>query len=295
MAYWGFVGLAVAVAACWFFNVAYYREAQLEHPVFLDHYIEAESGSGVVFYLYVLENRSETNRIERIRIPELEDAQVSRSWNDSYRYQDLAHFEVFLDQEMASELYFENWEHAETPIMIGQVEVMYTDGSVSTENIGEIRLYPRLYNTDKPLSAQDKIMEAQRGQSTVVAQENLKITGVDYNEASRLGNRLELYWGQGSEVGEWDFERPEEDRIIGKPIHEVQFPMELKLGEDVTVRYRFRDVTAQDWSKVYQLLPRFRVETKKEIIQARPITIQYSPAPTEDEVRQFVEERRNRP
>ncbi|WP_037285346.1 hypothetical protein [Saccharibacillus sacchari] len=294
-AYWGFIGLAVAVAACWLFNVAYYRESQLEKPIFLDHYIEAESGSGAIFYLYVLENRGAGNRVERIRIPGLEEARVSLSWRDTYRYQELARFEVFLDQEAASEIYFENWENAEEPIVIEQVEAMYTDGSVLNENIGEIRLYPRLYSTDKPLSAQYAAMQSQSGQSTVMAQEDLKIAGVDYDDASRLGNRLELYWGQGSEVGEWDFERPEDERIIGKPINEVEFPIGLKLGEDATVRYRFQDATAHDWTKVYRLLPRFQVETKQETVEARPMVVQYDPYPSEDEVRQFVEERRDHP
>lgn len=83
--YWGFIGLAVAVAACWLFNIAYYRGAQLERPVFLKHYIEAEAQSGAVFYLYVLENNAEANRVERIRIPELESASVHPAWRDTYR------------------------------------------------------------------------------------------------------------------------------------------------------------------------------------------------------------------
>lgn len=294
-AYWGFISLAVAIAACWVFNVAYYREAQLEKPIFLDHYIEAESGSGAIFYLYVLENRGAENRVERIQIPELAEAQVSLAWRDTYRYQELMQFEVFMNQEQASEIYFEHWENAEEPIVIKQVDVIYTDRSVSTENIGEIRLYPRLNSTDKPLSAQHIAVEEQNGQSTVIANEDLKIAGVDYNDAARLGNRLELYWGQGSEVGERDFEQPEEERIIGTPINEVKFPIELKAGEEATVRYRFRDSTAHDWTKVYRLLPQFSVETPSETIQARPMTIQYMPYPSEDEVRKFVEERREHP
>lgn len=292
MAYWGFVGLAVAVAACWFFNVAYYREAQLEKPVFLDHYIEAEIDGGGLFSLHVLENREADNRIERIRIPGFEEAGVTRGWSETYRYQELTSFEIFLDQETASEINFENRQNAEEPIVIKQVEVMYTDRSVLTENIGEIRLYPRVSYAARPLTAQDNVTEAQSGQSTLVAQENLTVTGIDYNNASRLGNRLGLYWGQGSEVGDWDFEQPEDDRIIGKPINEVKFPIKLKVGEEATLRYLFRDATVHDWTKVYRLLPQIRVATEKETVEARPMAIRYMPYPTEDEVRKFVEERR---
>ncbi|WP_172195630.1 hypothetical protein [Saccharibacillus qingshengii] len=287
--YWIFAGLAVAAAACWIFNLAYYREGQLEKPVFLTHYIETENDEGTLFDLYVLENLEEEQQIAQIRIPGLERAQIAVSSRSSYRNQELVKYTVQLAGESADDVRF-TARSSDWPLVFKQIEVDYADGTRSTENIGEIHLYPRPSAEPVLTVPQSMSSNGQEGQSTLQAEEDLRITGVDTGFEVGLGSRLELYWGD--EVGEWDFDQPLEEWGRGSLLGEAKFPMELKKGGTTKLGYRFLDQADDDWATVYRLMPRIRTESSDGTSRILSVFVDYAPYPDEQQIRRFIKERR---
>lgn len=301
--YWIFAGLAVALTACWAFNLAYYREGQLEKPVFLTHYIEAENREGAIIHLYALQNRQEDDpgSIVEVSLPGLEQAEVSVSWRGTYRNQELVQYAVRLERESASDIRFGAWEEDDKPIKFDTVEVRHLDGSRSTEPIGELYVYPYTEATEALSVPETRESGERSGQSTIRAETDLRVTGVDRGARAAGGGQLQLYWSTGSAASQPA--ASEGESTNGVPLEQAKFPAVLRTGEQAVLSYALLERGDEDWATVYAIMPRVEIEVAAQAgtrngpgtSGSLPLFAETMPQPDERQVRQFVLARRDRP
>ncbi|CAM3585484.1 MULTISPECIES: hypothetical protein [Saccharibacillus] len=321
--YWIFAGLAVALTACWVFNLAYYRAGQLEKPVFLTHHIEAENREGAILHLYALQNRQEDDpgRIVEVSLPGLEQAEVSVSWSDTYRNQELVQYAVRLERESAGDIRFGAWAEDDKPIKFDTVEVRHLDGSRSTEPIGELYVYPYTEATEALSVPETRGSGERSGQTTIRAETDLRVTGVDRAAQAAGDGQLQLYWSTGSAARQPA--ASEGASANGVPLEQAKFPAVLRTGEQAVLSYARLERGDEDWATVYSIMPRVEIEMEAQAgtrigpgtsesagtesatetasgvgpgtSGSLPLFTEIMPRPDERQVRQFVLARRDRP
>ncbi len=269
------------VIASWIGNIAYSRGSQLPEGQFLRHYAETDYTPGNAFDLLFVANNNDKRKLIDVRIEELPafkyfPIQVHRE----YRHQSIYIVRGYFEEET-----IEPRAAAMEPLTVHSIKALYSDGTESEEDIGEIIVYRDAW----PMAA-DKVSAVElisgmgssdnSGSGTIRISKPVKLTEVKSRLLDKMKNRLEIDVKPASDRG-----IPMEGAVV--------LPVELNLGESLTVHYRFQ-LSKEDQAsmEVYRLLLREKFQEPDGHQLSNSIIADYLPNPTEGEMRAYVRDKR---
>ncbi|WP_138420073.1 hypothetical protein [Aquibacillus sediminis] len=255
---WLGIGLIII---SWIANYIYFQTHQLEQPIFLDHYygrqIEQEETHLPFHYLTNKQNPLEVQYIQ------VDDVQLYPVDNQSFGVWQATQPQIQYEQEFRHHyLKKVNVNVPSNVIPISednpswsfeQMQVYFTDGSVTNATVGKVRLYNRL-NNESVLEFRSGSSSNQHRESTsLMTTEEIRIDAIDVPfaeisnevaikvdvEQEKLQELEEIK--QNGERPDWhkrDFEVPWEE-VPGITIDDEVFPLEMERDEALRLFMRF--------------------------------------------------------
>lgn len=294
------VGTAAAfllIAASWIGNIWYYQEQQLGEPLFLEHHLEVFRDAGDSFDLYYLENLKENNRVSSIYFPEYPELNIVLHTPEyrKYSHQQMGRFIVSVEKSSKERM-------RKVPDSIQTVQILYNDGSIANQNIGEVRFI------DDPSRDGDNPVRMTSGGSG--SHGGGMGTGYDVFQVSKPvmleaiesaflllvdTHIMEVYLDHWPSTSKSPPPNVSEGTVsismTGKPLKEVELPISLNNGDGLRLSYKYNTKKGK-LGVIYR--PVVRLEFKEQ--DGREWTAflylgMNSPDFTEAEVRSLVKER----
>lgn len=270
----GAVYLAVAalVLASWIGNIFVYRGNQLPAGGFLRHYIEAPDSGGGSFFLIYVANRLDKRQLAGISV----DSPSNLRFYEPTIEMDLRHQKIYriLARVEPPE---DGPETGQDPIVIHTVNVQYTDGTSSREDVGEIRLLREAKEPDdaeSPIGSQSSSSSSDgTGTASMTVKRPVTLTGISSAWLPVLGNAFE-----------W------QANASGK---KLDLPASLTAKQPLTVSYQFHLPEDNPLSmNVYQLMLKMTFQEDSGKTYDGTMIAEHVPYPSEAEMHAYVRSQR---
>lgn len=267
------VWLAVAalVLASWIGNALYFRGSQLPEAKFLRHYIEATDG-GASFFLYYLANRQDDRKIANVSIEGLPWVQFSPpSVHTQLRHQTIYTVTAIVRPPETRPV------KEPEPLIFHSVRVSYSDGTITEEPIGEIRMYREAAlptDRQRPFDYRSTSGSSDgSGSSTIAVTSPVTLTDVSSAWLPMLGSAFQ-----------WE---------IKSDSKRLDLPADIPGDQAVTLAYKFRlPKDDSQWMDVYQTILKMSLRER----DGREWTVRayanYMPYPSERQMRAYVQQMR---
>ncbi|MFB9275638.1 hypothetical protein [Cohnella cellulosilytica] len=274
--------VVMLIAGSWLANYGYYRYYRLPEPGFLRHYIETTYTPSVAFDLLYVANKDDLRKPTSVTAKGLEallfyPVQVHQELSSHTIYILRGYFDVNRMSERS--------EEAEEPLRLNSVTVYYSDGTMSEENVGEIIVYRPVWPPETSKEPPVRMSMAgsssdHGGRAVVSVNRQVTLTGLTSAWLEKLGDsfRYELKTA-ASETPQTSDASP---------------PLELSEGQAVTLDYRFRMQGTSDALSVYNVQLRERYEEPGGDSYIYTVFANYTPYPTDAQMRAYVREIRGR-
>lgn len=214
---WVFIGLFL-LALTWIGNIFYYKLHVLKEPIFLKHYYDFSNGLDRIS-LYYIDNLNNKDSIINIELPELDMGYADFSegtHNNDNRYYIMKSATISLNrnkEDNKSVLYNDK--------IITKAIINFSRGKTMTVDLGKIYLGNRSENTIPSLIATYSSSGSDNTSSnSFKADKALKVTGIECSFPELMGDILKI-------------------QINDKDVKNVKFPIELKQGEELTIKNSF--------------------------------------------------------
>lgn len=295
------VGTAAAfllIAASWIGNVWYYQEHQLGEPFFLEHHLEVLRGPGDTFDLYYLENLEEDNPVSSIYFPEYPELNIVLHTPAyvKYSHQQLGRFIVSVGESSKG-------SHRKVLDLIRTVQIVYNDGSIASQNIGEVRFIqdPSEGGAENPVQVTSGGSGSHGGGigtgydviqvSRAVKLEVIESAFLPSEEAHIMEVYLD-HWPSTRESQPPNVsEGTEAISMTGKPLKEVELPISLNNGDGLRLSYKY-NTQKEKLGVIYRPVVRLEFKEQDGLKWTAFVYLEMnSPDFTEAEVRSLVKER----
>ena len=210
------LGSAILVL-CWTLNISYYQNKVIKEPLFINHYYDIPQGMNS-FDLYYIQNLSSQSEITSIIFPEIGPQNMNftdTDVNSDKRYYMLKNIKINISNGSDSDMPEEYKNKVITKALIA-----FSDGKTMNVNLGKIYLF-----SDELLGRAFKFYSASSssdntGSSNLIADKDLKVTGIDGRFNKEVKNILEI-------------------KLNNKLLSDIVFPLKLKKGEILYINYGF--------------------------------------------------------
>ncbi|MFC4597659.1 hypothetical protein [Cohnella hongkongensis] len=272
---------AAVIAAVWLANYGYYRYYRLPEAGFLRHYIETTYTPSVAFDLLYVANKDDKRKPVSASAGGLEALQFYPvQVHQELRRQTIYVMRGYFDENRMLE------RPEREPLRLSELTVRYSDGSERVEDVGEIIVslpaWPPDTSKEAPVQMSSVTGSSRHeGSAIVSATRPVTLTGVSSAWLERLGDSFQY------EIKTF----PEQGAPYPKS---AAYPLELKEGQTLMLEYRYRLPETGDALSVYRLQLRERFEEPDGETYDYVVFANYTPYPTDAQMRAYVREKRGR-
>lgn len=203
------IGIVLLIIA-WIGNVFYYKKHVLKEPIFLKHYYDDGR-----FDLHYIENINSKDKIMTIVLPEIGKEYVDfieYANNSDHRYYKMKTIDIDTHQ-------FDSKKYRNK--VITKAEIQFYSGKVMNVNIGKIYLYSDEKKEYVLKSFSPSASSNNSGSICFEVNTHIKIKDINSKFPDIINNKLNV-------------------RINEKDLKDVSFPIELKEGDMLDIRYSFK-------------------------------------------------------